>query len=169
METRDMESRLSPQTYPQTWSGPGFGFYLTCVEVNQAGAQSSKEGGTDCMRNDKKMSSKQWSNETDFWPKHRNRNKAPWKSRNFGQNRNLSRYTFSAEIACFGRNTLFQLILAAHFSIKSTAKTGYFGFGRNFGFSRGPCFGFGVSAKNLFCLPTTCNRRIILTLQKIFL
>ena len=29
-----------------------------------------------------------------------------------------------------------------------------FRFGRNFGFSQGPCFGFGVSAKNLFRLPT---------------
>ena len=34
---------------------------------------------------------------------------------------------FSAETACFGRNTLFQLILATHFSKKSFAKTAFFG------------------------------------------
>ena len=35
------------------------------------------------------------------------------------------------------------------------AETGFFGFSPNFSFSQGPCFGFGISAKNLFRLPTT--------------
>ena len=74
---------------------------------------------------------------------------------------------FSAEIPCFGW-------FWPHIYVKShlpkqpfLAKIRYFGrnrlfwpnmcIGRNFGFSRGPCFGFSVSAKNLFRLPTSMN------------
>ena len=46
----------------------------------------------------------------------------------------------------FGRNRLFR-------PKKCIGRN--FCFGRNFGFFQGPCFGFSVSAKNMFCLPTT--------------
>ena len=39
----------------------------------------------------------------------------------------FSLFGVSAETACFGRITLFGPILAAHFSIKSTAKTAFYG------------------------------------------
>ena len=39
----------------------------------------------------------------------------------------FSLFGVSAETACFGRITLFRPILAAHFSIKSTAKTAFYG------------------------------------------
>ena len=39
----------------------------------------------------------------------------------------LAETLFLAKTACFGRNTLFWLILAAHFSKKSFAKTTFFG------------------------------------------
>ena len=55
-------------TDQETWSGLlGLAFYLTCMAANQAGwaPWSSKESGTDCMRNDNEMSSKLVSSHPD--------------------------------------------------------------------------------------------------------
>ena len=56
-------------TDQETWSGLGLAFYLTCMAANQAGwaraPWSSKESGTDCMRNDSEMSSKLVSSHSD--------------------------------------------------------------------------------------------------------
>ena len=56
---------------------------------------------------------------------------------------------FLAKRGCFGRNREFR---------PKKVFWPKFRFGRNFGFSQGPCFDFAVSAKNLFRLPT--NRAV---------
>ena len=54
-------------------------------------------------------------------------------------------FQYKAEIRYFSRNRLFW---PKKWFVRN------FGFGQNFGFSRGPCFGFSVSAKNQFRLTT---------------